>query len=59
MLFNVYVLVLNTNKKKPRLIIFSVLEHKSECVSLKKTIDPNKGLNKIDEENENDDFAGF
>ncbi|CAI6372928.1 unnamed protein product [Macrosiphum euphorbiae] len=34
-------------------------EHKSECVSLKKTIDPNKGLNKIDEENENDDFAGF
>ncbi|XP_060856831.1 glycerol kinase-like [Metopolophium dirhodum] len=34
-------------------------EQKSKCVSLKKTIDPNKSLNKIDEENENDDFAGF
>jgi len=46
-------------QKKHGLIIFSVLEQKSKCVSLKKTTDLKKGLNKIDEENENDDFSGI
>jgi len=49
----------NVNTSKTSLIIFSVLVPKPKFVSLKKTINLKKDLKKDNEENENDDFAGF